>query len=160
MKKEQIFALVAALYLLEIKERAAHIKAAAKENSVDEGALFKELKEAGYDPKAEKGTAAPVPEDAPPPPVGNNTQTGGTTGADTPPDPPKTDDGKPLSLDSEKDGEEKTAVTLRHKTEYPFYRRAGLVLKQKPGEFRVTAEQLAVLKNDRWVEIVKEDEKK
>jgi type IV secretory pathway VirB10-like protein len=142
MKKEQIFALVAALYLLETKERAAHIKAAAKENGVEEGALFKELKEAGYDPKAEKGTAAPSAKNTPPP------------------DPPKKDDEKPPAPDSEKDGEKKTGVTLRHKTEYPFYRRAGLVLKQKPGEFRVTAEQLAVLKNDKWVEIVKEDEKK
>jgi type IV secretory pathway VirB10-like protein len=139
MKKEQILALIAALYLLDIKERAAHIKAAAKENGVEEGALFKELKEAGYNPKAEKGTAAPSAENTPPP------------------DPPKKDDEKPPAPDSEKDDEKKTAVTLRHKTEYPVYRRAGLVLKQKPGEFRVTAEQLAVLKNDKWVEIVKED---
>jgi hypothetical protein len=151
MKKEQMIALVAALYLLETKERAAHIKAAAKENSIEEGALFKELKEAGYNPKAEN---------TPPPPDGNNTQTGGTTGADTPPDPPKTDDEDPPPNGKKKPGDGLTAVTLRHKTEYPFYRRAGLVLKQKPGEFRVTAEQLAVLKNDKWVEIVKEDEKK
>jgi hypothetical protein len=164
MKKEQIFALVAALYLLDIKERAARVKEAAKEYGVEEGALFKELKEAGYNPKAEKGTAAPSAENTPPPdppPDGNNTQTGGTTGADTPPDPPKTDDGKtppdPPPTGTQTPGEDLTAVTLRHKTEYPVYRRAGLVLKQKPGEFRVTAEQLAVLKNDKWVEIVKED---
>jgi hypothetical protein len=147
MKKEQMIALIAALYLLDIKERAAHIKAAAKENGVEEGELFKELKEAGYNPKAEKGTAAPSAENTPPP------------------DPPKTDGEKPPAPVSEKDDEKDgkknpgdglTAVTLRHKTEYPQYRRAGLVLKQKPGEFRVTAEQLAVLKNDKRVEIVKE----
>jgi hypothetical protein len=67
MKKEQIFALVAALYLLDIKERAELIKATVKETGVGAGELFKELKEAGYNPKAEKGTAAPVPKDAPPP---------------------------------------------------------------------------------------------
>jgi hypothetical protein len=137
MKKEQIFALIAALYLLDIKERAELIKATVKETGVGAGELFKELKEAGYNPKAEKGTAAPSAEK---------------------------DDGKPPSPDSEKDSEKddekKTAVTLRHKTEYPVYRRAGLALKQKPGEFRVTAEQLAVLKNDKWVEIIGEGEKK
>jgi hypothetical protein len=150
MKKEQMIALVAALYLLEIKERAAHIKAAAKENGVEEGALFKELTEAGYNPKAEKGTAAPSAENTPPPDTPKKDDE--KTPPDTPPNTPP--DGK------KNPGDGLTAVTLRHKTEYPFYRRAGLVLKQKPGEFRVTAEQLAVLKNDKWVEIAKESEKK
>jgi hypothetical protein len=152
MDKTKLLALVAALYLLDIKERAAYVKTAAKENGVDEGGLFKELKEAGYNPKAEKGSAAPAPENTPPPPDGNNTQ---TDGADSPPP----GNGKPPAPDGEKDGEKKldsglTAVTLRHKTEYPLYRRAGLVLKQTPGEFRVTAEQLAALEKDKWVEIV------
>jgi hypothetical protein len=145
MDKTKLLALIAALYLLEIKERAAYVKTAAKENGVDEGELFKELKEAGYNPKAEKGSAAPAPESTPL--------------LDT----PKPDDKKP-PLDTPPDGTKKpdsglTAVTLRHKTEYPLYRREGLVLKQTPGEFRVTAKQLAVLKNDKWVEIVKEGEK-
>ena len=49
--------------------------------------------------------------------------------------------------------DEKISVTLRHKTEYPRYRRAGLILKQTPGEFSVTAEQLEILKKDKWVEV-------
>jgi hypothetical protein len=45
---------------------------------------------------------------------------------------------------------------LRHKTEYPRYRRAGLVLTQKAEYHEVTEEQLAALKNDAWVVIEKE----
>jgi hypothetical protein len=161
MKKEQIFALIAALYLLDIKERAELIKATVKETGVGAGELFKELKEAGYNPKAEKGTAAPSAENTPPPPAANTPQTGGTVGADTPPDPAKTDDGKtppgPPPPGTKTPGDGLTAVTLRHKTEYPFYRRAGLVLKRAASEFRVAADQLAILKKDKWVEIVKED---
>lgn len=63
----------------------------------------------------------------------------------TPPEAPEAEDPKP-------DGENKISVTLRHKTEYPLYRRAGLVLKQTPGEFSVTTEQLEILKKDKWVE--------
>lgn len=120
MEKINLFALIAALYLLEIKERAEHIKTTAKENDVNEGDLFKALKEAGYNPKAEKGSAAP-----------NGT-------GDTPPATPP---------------EGTIPITLRHKTEYPLYRRVGLILKQTPAEYYVTAEQLAVLKKDKWVEV-------
>jgi len=49
--------------------------------------------------------------------------------------------------------EKKQSVILRHKTEYPKYRRAGLVLTQKPETYEVTEEQLAMLKKDKWVEI-------
>jgi len=54
----------------------------------------------------------------------------------------------------------KVSVTLRHKTEYPRYRRAGLVLTQKPETYEVTEEQLAALKKDKWVEIGKEGDGK
>jgi transposase len=47
------------LYAQEIEARAEMVKNAAKENNIKEGELFKLLKEAGYDPKAPKGTAAP-----------------------------------------------------------------------------------------------------
>jgi hypothetical protein len=50
---------------------------------------------------------------------------------------------------------QKEPVTLRHTTEYPFYRRAGLLLSQKPKTYEVTKAQLAVLEKDRWVEIIK-----
>ena len=52
----------------------------------------------------------------------------------------------------------KQSVILRHKTEYPKYRRAGLVLTQKAETYEVTEEQLAALKKDSWV-IVGEEKK-
>jgi hypothetical protein len=45
-------------------------------------------------------------------------------------------------------------VLLRHKTIYPHYRRAGLVLTQAAKLYTVTDEQLAILKADVQVEIV------
>ena len=50
-------------------------------------------------------------------------------------------------------GEKKQSVILRHKTEYPRYRRAGLALTQKAQTYEVTDEQLAALKKDPWVVI-------
>ena len=47
----------------------------------------------------------------------------------------------------------KIIVRLRHKTGYPRYRRAGLVLTQKAETYEVIAEQLAALKKDKWVVI-------
>jgi hypothetical protein len=47
---------------------------------------------------------------------------------------------------------------LRHMTEFPGYRCAGLVLTQKATAHEVTEEQLAKLKKDPWVVIV--DDKK
>ena len=52
----------------------------------------------------------------------------------------------------------KQPVVLRHKTEYPRYRRAGLVLTQKAETYEVTEEQLAELKRDKWV-VIGEDKK-
>jgi hypothetical protein len=52
----------------------------------------------------------------------------------------------------------KQPVVLRHKTEYPKYRRAGLVLTQKAETYEVTGEQLAALKKDPWVAIGKDKE--
>jgi hypothetical protein len=52
------------------------------------------------------------------------------------------------------DGQEKQPVVLRHKSGYPKYRRAGLVLTQKAETYEVTEAQLAALKRDKWVEFV------
>ncbi|MDR2096747.1 MAG: hypothetical protein LBP76_14690 [Treponema sp.] len=50
---------------------------------------------------------------------------------------------------------EKTVpVMVRHTTEYPKYRRAGLVLSQKPEPHEVTEAQLAALKKDPWIEVI------
>ena len=43
-------------------------------------------------------------------------------------------------------------VTLRHTTPYPQYRREGLLLTRQFRPYTVTAEQLAVLKRDAWIE--------
>ena len=51
----------------------------------------------------------------------------------------------------------KTSVTLRHKTEYPKYRRAGLVLSQKAEAYEVSASQLAALKSDKWIEVIEKE---
>ena len=61
----------------------------------------------------------------------------------------KTDDGKKLP-----DAEKRT-VNLRHKTGYPRYRRAGLILTNQFSPYEVTAEQLEALEIDPWVEIGK-----
>jgi len=52
----------------------------------------------------------------------------------------------------EKPKEKKLSVSLRHKTEYPRYRCAGLALTQNPETYEVTEEQLEKLKKDPWVE--------
>jgi hypothetical protein len=44
-------------------------------------------------------------------------------------------------------------VTLRHRSPYPLYRRAGLVLTRQWKPCEVSEEQLAALKNDAWVEL-------
>ena len=45
-------------------------------------------------------------------------------------------------------------ATVRHKTQYPLYHRAGLVLSKQPKEYRVTRDQLDILSNDLWVEVL------
>jgi membrane protein involved in colicin uptake len=51
---------------------------------------------------------------------------------------------------------EKTVpVQIRHKTEYPKYRCAGLLLTQKPETYEVTAVQLEKLERDPWVETIR-----
>jgi hypothetical protein len=52
-------------------------------------------------------------------------------------------------------GEKKITVGLRHKTDYPLYRRAGLVLKQTRQTYEVSAAQLAALEKDIWVAVEK-----
>lgn len=42
---------------------------------------------------------------------------------------------------------------VRHTTEYPTYRRAGLVLRREPVREALTAEQVVTLEADPWVRI-------
>jgi hypothetical protein len=128
------------LYAQEIEARAEMVKNAAKENNIKEGELFKLLKEAGYEPKAPKGTAAPNGADIQQQPD-NNT-------------PPNGNQNNNNQNNSEQDAK-KVTVLASHKTDYEKYRCAGLVLTRKPENYLVTEAQLEKLKCDPWVVIDK-----
>jgi hypothetical protein len=67
-------------------------------------------------------------------------------------DPKATSNGAPMAEEKE---EKKVSVVVRHTTDYPKYRRAGLSLSQKAETREVTEAQLEALEKDPWVEIVK-----
>ena len=48
---------------------------------------------------------------------------------------------------------ETQTVNLRHKTDYPSYRRAGLLLTKQFKPYEVTTDQLETFKTDPWVDI-------
>jgi hypothetical protein len=68
------------------------------------------------------------------------------------------DNAKATAGDSDKAVEEAEAkmktVSLRHKTQFPTYGRAGIRVTRQAKDYRVTAEQLAALKADANVEVV------
>jgi len=66
MDKAKVIALIVVLYALDIGERDKVIKAAAQENNLKDGDLYKFLKKEGYNSQAPKGTAAPDPNKTPP----------------------------------------------------------------------------------------------
>lgn len=99
------------------------------------------LDEAQTAPEADIAQTESTPPEAP-----EAAREGAAQAESTPPEAPEAE--TPAS-----GPDEKISVTLRHKTEYPRYRRAGLILKQTPGEFSVTTEQLEILKKDKWVEV-------
>jgi hypothetical protein len=134
----------------EKKGRNAVVGELAKALGIKTGEAYKKLKEAGWDPKAGNDKnfindtppaagerpgpdTVQLPDDTPPPPSAN---TGGGAAGGNPPPPVKT-----------------FSVALRHKTPYPGYRRAGIVLTGQWKPYAVTAAQLAALKTDNWVEI-------
>jgi hypothetical protein len=87
-----------------------------------------------------------------------NTESNGTD--TTPPNSGDDDEDIPppeleteTELETELEAGKRITVTLRHKTEYPRYRRAGLVLSQKAQSYELTEAQLAALKKDKWVVI-------
>jgi len=137
MDKAKVIALIVVLYALEIAARAGMIKDAAKENGVKEGDLYKFLKEAGYDPNAPKGTAAPDLNS------GQNSNDQNSSGQDG--------NGQNKGKQNNKQAAQKIPVLVSHKTEYEKYRCAGLALTRKPENYLVTKEQLDKLKRDPWV---------
>ncbi len=108
MNKEKIILLIGLLNAAEKKDYEKIVAEAGKENNIKPADLWKQLKEAGFDPDKK-------------------------------------------SQDTPQGNVKKLSVILRHKTEYPQYRRAGLVLTQKTETYEVTEEQLAMLKKDPWV---------
>ena len=134
MDKEKIISWVERIKNAPIAERNVIVAEMAKQNSLKEKDVWKLLRENGFDPKA----------------TPQKNQQGDKQ------DTPQTDqkiDPQDISKSDQKDDSKKLSVTLRHKTEYPQYRRAGLVLTQKAQTYNVTKEQLAALKKDPWVVI-------
>jgi hypothetical protein len=138
------------------KKRNAIVAEMGKTHGIKIGEAYKALKEAGYDPGAVAPAVLPPPgaedgnetkkneTDA----TGANVARTGANGGVLPPDIDTHDDDA-----HELETEKRITVTLRHKTEYPKYRRAGLVLSQKTQSYEVTEAQLAALKKDKWVVI-------
>jgi len=108
------------------KERPVIAGELAKVLNIPIPEVWKRLKEAGWNPPKDKPPAAN--------PSGNN---GAAPGGETKPDEPR------------------QAVSIRHKTPHPRYRRAGLALTDQFKPYEVTAGQLAILETDPWVEIKK-----
>jgi hypothetical protein len=138
MDKEKLALWVEKLTAADKKDRKALVVEMCRENGIGVGDAWKLLKEAGFDAKA-----APVP---PADSAGNATDADKKDG----------DKNGPGAGDGPKADGEKVSVVLRHKTEFPKYRRAGLVLTRTPATYEVTAEQLAALKKDAWVEFAEE----
>jgi hypothetical protein len=69
------------------------------------------------------------------------------------PDDKNRDPGKAAKKPQTPAARKTVQVFLRHKTPHPRYRRAGLLLTNRLRPYAVTAEQLAALKKDSWVEV-------
>lgn len=59
------------------------------------------------------------------------------------------------SAAADQSGEGLSVMSLRHKTIYPDYYRAGLKLSRQFRDYPVTKEQLVLLEEDPWVEVKK-----
>ncbi|MDR1316546.1 MAG: hypothetical protein LBK13_06695 [Spirochaetales bacterium] len=146
---------IARLSKAEKRDRDALVKDMAKALGIKPGEAYKKLKAAGWDPKA--GPQA-VPSGGPPPAVENPVPEDRDTGPEHLPE----NSGAPPPEDSSSTPEEQgitdyyVPVKLRHKSPHPHYRRAGLLLAKTAKSFEVTKEQLAVLVNDPWVELVEQ----
>ncbi|MDR0876571.1 MAG: hypothetical protein LBN21_00845 [Treponema sp.] len=126
------------------------VKEMAKAFDIRVGEAYEKLKTAGWEPKTAKltpnlgtaGTGAAA--------SGNDQQGADAANAGTDDQPkPKAAQGNGGNPNAQGGSTQK--VILRHKTAYPQYRRAGLILTQKVAEYEVTDKQLAILKKDSWV---------
>jgi hypothetical protein len=140
------------------KKRNTIVAELCKEKGLKIGDAWKLLKEAGFDPKAIAGT-----------PGGGETNTADTNiqaGTQADDDTAKIRTGVETEAAAKAESEanakteaeaaakaETKPVMLRHKTQYPKYRCAGLILTKKQQCYQITPVQLVKLKGDPWVEI-------
>ena len=128
------------------KKRQGIVSGMCKEHGLKIGEAWKLLKEAGFGGKADGGDGG----------GGNSDNNSGGGNGDSNDGDSNGGGETPGSENQQKSAEKKIRVTLRHKTEYPRYRRAGLALGQTSAEYEVSKAQLAALKKDPWVVIEKE----
>ncbi|MDR1575716.1 MAG: hypothetical protein LBS37_06900 [Treponema sp.] len=152
MNKEQLAPWIEKLIQAEKKDRNGIVTEMCREHGLNIGDAWSLLKEAGFDPKAAPGALNPQGSGDTPPAADNTLPDTGI--------PPLPQEGGNTQI-KEGSGDtspavegNKVSVTLRHKTGYPKYRRAGLILSQKPETHEVTETQLAILKKDTWVEVI------
>jgi hypothetical protein len=139
------------------KKRNEIVAELCKEKSLKIGDAWNLLKEAGFNPKAK--------------PEGSETA-GTNTGADAAAQAKAAEEAAQAeakaraeaAAKAEAEARTKVAETkpaiIRHKTQYQKYRRAGLVLTQKPETYQVTEAQLEKLRSDYWVVIESGPEQK
>jgi hypothetical protein len=125
----------------EKKNRNAIVGELAKALGIKTGEAYKKLNEAGWDPKT--GNDKNFNNDTPP-------AAGERPGHGTSALPDGTQPGPSAKAGGPAVGG--VTVTLRHRTPYPHYRRAGLLLTGQFKSYTVTAEQRAALQADTWVE--------
>ena len=123
------------------KDRKAIVEELAKALDVKIGDAYKTLKEAGWDPKNNDKTF--INNDTPPAAGERPDHVAGQEKGNTQPG---------SSVNTEGPAVGGVTVALRHTSPYPHYRRAGLLLTNQWKPYAVTAEQLSVLKADKWVE--------
>jgi membrane protein involved in colicin uptake len=128
------------------KKRNDIVAELCKEKGIKTGDAWKLLKEAGFDPKA-------IQEN--PGRTGTNAEAEAKARAAE--EAAKAEaEAKARAAEEAVKTETRPAV-LRHKTQYPKYRCAGLVLTQKAETYQITAGQSVKLNGDPWVVIEKDN---
>jgi pyruvate/2-oxoglutarate dehydrogenase complex dihydrolipoamide acyltransferase (E2) component len=127
------------------KKRNDIVAELCKEKGIKIGDAWKLLKEAGFDPKAIQGNTGRT---------GTNAEAEAKARAAE--EAAKAEAEAKARAEAAAKAETRPAV-LRHKTQYPKYRCAGLVLAQKAETYQITAEQSVKLKGDPWVVIEKDN---
>jgi type II secretory pathway component HofQ len=142
MEKEKLTHWIERLNNADKKDRKEIVSELCKQEGLKTGDAWKLLKEAGFDSSAT--------------PAGENqqAQTAIPEGGDPELPKPNAAQTPPPANIPPQESADLIPVTLRHKTEYLVYRRAGIVMTRKAEPYDITPSQLGVLKKDKWVEVV------